>query len=229
MEKFLEVTSTLDPKIVGRDGFWFSVELSEDIVNYITEKSKDKEEYYKHFHEIIKAIPEDLICKMENRRKRTVDYMDRSPSLEGIVGVVSENFKRVVEEAAIPKKQYIFKRIRIAGQEDPFFLFCVPVMNYEMTKFKETIFTDLFLDEDIGIRYYKFKNPKEYYEASRTHAFIPYKIVLDKRYEKYDIISIRPHITYFSPRLINLLYEKGIKGQSYIARRSPSFIFLEFN
>lgn len=225
--RFLQPTATISPEIVGREGYAFEVNLPGEIAGFLRGKAEDTPYDFKKLSSLVQDIPSGLSAKME-RRKKTVDYMESSAIIPWVEAIISEKFKNVLETTGVNKSEYLLKEINILGQDKPYYILFIPELGWDAIDYEDSVFTDTVLDEDVGIRYYRFSSMEEFLKASKTHVYSAYRIVLDKKYEDFDVIHLRVAGTYFSPRLQKAIESNGIVGVAYFKRRSDFFVQLDF-
>ncbi len=213
---FRKVTFSTDERTVGKDGFPFEVRLPSIVWKYINRNYP-----YKSYRTYVDNMPRDFQAHLL-RRKRTIDYMD-SDSV--CAGVLSEKFKNLLEEIKVSHEEYDLIPMRIDDFEEVFYLMLVPIHNYDIINFKDSVFTNYDPDEDDGIFYYKFDSYQAFLESSKD-CRNPYELVLDKKYEKYDILKFNYAGMFFSPRLQEAIVENGILGVDYYGRRSDFYVKL---
>lgn len=211
MKRYYQITSTIDPKVIGRSSGPYTVKItSNEFVRYKATTNKNLKMYFAHKDTIYKNLPEPLFGYLEGK-KSCIDYMDCYPFFLSMKAVVSSRVKRIFENLNINKTEYILKPITLRGAEEQYYLLFIPIIPDTELIYSKTLFENVSDKNDVKM----FKDSEELHGAEKL--YIAKKAILPRKYSTYKILDVQATFgPFFSEDIINAFEEEGIVGYDVI-------------
>ena len=165
--------------------------------------------YEEHKNELLTLIPEDMPCKLTNRKK-PVDYMDFSKYVVSLQAIVSQKVKKLFDGLKIPQEEYSFRRVVLKGFEnDPFYFLFIPRIPEKDIVWSKCDFC--------STETFNLKNTVKFSSWEESRKFFPkyqiHNIALKKEYENHDILQPLMCISpFFSDRLVEAFEREKVIG-----------------
>lgn len=218
---FKQIDTSSETSITGVSNGIYQVEIDEKILEK-NHNFKQIEELILHYD--VKKFLENQndvfnlkISKLKGnllRKAQFTDIMGFTPFFFGFKYIVSQNFVDCLMEVGVSKNQYNLIPIKINQSKIDSYLFFVPIIPSSEIYFSESLIYPEkdFLNETKN--YIKLKNYSDYLGIVKDNIFTRWeKIVLNKKYDNYDIINIQSESNlFFSDKLIAIFKSKEISN-----------------
>ena len=157
------------------------------------------------------GMPKDIKGKLMSQKKN-YDYWEKrglSQAVSGIVAIVSQKFLDILDKVNVNRDEYYINPIEIVNSSVCFYMLFVPMMDYDILDFNESILRRRSIPYDMQhiTDSDMIKSPQllQDFEIVKAFAHEPLR--------SHDIIKIRGVPNYFvSERVLKVLEQEGIKG-----------------
>lgn len=210
MKNYKKVDYTLDEKIVGYEGYQFTVEItSRSFKKFNQTYNSNIKSNLKNFSKNTdySLLPDNLKGKLY-KKNSFIDFMDFTPNSFGLKFVVTNKVKFLIENYKNFKNDCFFKEISLKKFEEPFYLMCIPFVKNEFINFERTIFYKATYE---GLLEKTYKNKEDYY-ADITSFYSPGECYLNYDFSELNIINLQSGGLYFSEELIKHLMNNNVIG-----------------
>ena len=216
--KFFSVDVSWDEKILKKRSHPQSVKiLTSEFDEYIDKYDHDWDLYFSHIGDLFKNIPTELVGKFDYKDD-TWDYMTVYYRRRGMIAVVSEKVKNILEELHVSETEYVLKSIKIQGYDKSYFLMFVPFIPDSEFIYSLSDFESLYKEGE----FYNYTDRKE----MREHLYNIYlrNVCLPLSYQERDIIMVQwCHGVFFSKRLVKAFIDNNVKGFEVTSQFKISF------
>ncbi|MCD2425933.1 hypothetical protein LQ567_24330 [Niabella pedocola] len=223
--KYYLLRTVSDPQIVGVSNGGIQVDL--DLDNPITQRLSDffnRTTYWTEKKVVPAFMVENCTATILPNAKLT-DFLGFSPALMTCSFMISERLATVFAKFNIKFYTYpvtLYKR----GKSilDKYFLFCCPLLGYEVINFPESVFytsKDLFNKERHYIRY---ESERDYFDNYKV-AVKTEKLVLNSNFDRsLDYFDLRIGHSYISEGLKDAIEILGFTGVNIFDDKEPLIV-----
>ncbi|MCD2425922.1 hypothetical protein LQ567_24275 [Niabella pedocola] len=224
--KYYLLRTVSDPEIVGVTDGGGQVEL--DANNPVTKKLKDFF-YFKDYWNEKRTVPDFEVSNCTATilpKAKLTDFLNFSPALMTCPFMISKRLADVFARFKIQRYNTypvtLYKRERLIS--DKYFLFCCPLLGYEVIDFPKSVFytkKSLFAKERNYIRY---KDEKDYSENYIVSAKIE-TLVLNSNFDSsLDYFKTRIGEIYISEGLKDAIEILGFTGANIFDDKEPEIV-----
>lgn len=157
------------------------------------------------------GMPKDIKGKLMSHNKN-YDYWEKrglSGGVSGIVAIVSQKFIDTLDKVQVSHDEYYINPIEVVNSRGCFYMLFVPMMDYDIIDFNESILRRRTIPYDI-----QHITDSDMIKSSQfLQDFEIIKAFAKEPLRSHDIINIRGVPNYFvSERVLKALEQEGIKG-----------------
>lgn len=210
--EYYQISSTIDPKIIGRSELSLTVEVKDkDFLNFRKKHLTYIEDYFAKTV-AYENFPKGITGKMYQKKKDPIDIMDLMPHCLGIEFIISEKVKQIFEKLLIDDHEYHIEDLLLEGSNSKFYFLFIPILkDSEYIDFSKSVFWD---DQDEKSHIF---GTYESYKEDKINRFNAKTLYIKDDLKQRDIIKVQSSRTQFSQRIIDAFQEESVIGYDIIA------------
>ncbi len=209
--EYYQITTTIDPKIIGRSELSLTVEVKDkDFLNFRKNNLTYINDYFAK-KEAYEGFPKGISGKMYQKKKEPIDIMDLMPHCLGIEFIISEKVKQILEKLQIDRNEYHMEDLLIEGSDSKFYFLFIPILkDSDYIDFTKSIFWD-----DQAEKTHVF-GTYESYKDDKINRFKAKELYISADLKQRDIIKLQSSRTQFSKRVIDAFQKETVIGYDLI-------------